>query len=206
MLPTLCHSPFHTAPVPTPLHASAPSLSFTNRTPICRLASAPLSTSAKYWRPVSLSSGIHRYRAHLLPIRRLTAPAHLSPVHPSPFPSPINAIPPPSLLSLSTLSTTYPPESYAPPLLPEYSIHSTQYFSPPHAVPVMRSFGYVVAPSPCVLPAPNHSLLPPLIRVLRCLCLLVLLLPWPLSFLPLLNHPYQAPVSSPPILLLSLRP
>lgn len=116
MLPTPCNSPFRTAPVPTLLLAPPPpSLSFTNRTPFCRLASAPLSTSAKYWRPVSLSSGIithSRYRAHLPPIRRFTAPAHLSPVHPSPFPSPVDAIPPSSLLSLSTLSTTCPPEPY----------------------------------------------------------------------------------------------
>ncbi len=59
----------------------------------------------------------------------------------------------------------------------------------------MRSFGYVVAPLPCVLPPPIHSLLPPLIRVLRYLCLL---LPWPLSSLPLLHYPYPAPASSLP--------
>jgi hypothetical protein len=198
MLPTPCSSPFRNTPVPTLLLASPPSLSFTNRTPICRLASAPLSTSAKYWRPVSLSSGIlthYCYRAHLLPIRRFTAPAHFSPVHPSPFPSPIDAIPPPSLLSLSTLSTTYPPESYVPPLLPEYSIHPTQYLAPPSR-----------RACDAVLRLRGGSPTLPLIRVLRCLCLLVLLMPWSLSFLPLLNHPYPAPVSSPPNPLLSLRP
>jgi hypothetical protein len=188
--PPLSHSP--TAPLSA---GSLPRLSRplpnTGDQSACRLVSSPIPATAPTFPPSDASRLLHisprfiLHRSHLL-----SMPSH--PPLCCHFPPSLLLIPPNPMFLLFSPST--------PSTLPSI-------LRPPHAVLVMRSFGYVVAHLLCVLPAPSHSLLPPLIRVLRCLCLLVLLLlPWLLSFLPFLNHPYPAPVSPPPNPLLSLRP